>query len=77
MIKVLKHLFVKFAAKGLTSTEIFRVIKDISRVYEENGLSNVSIINNRLQSLGWQDQLIDEHILNLFIFLWENGNKKN
>ncbi len=76
MNEILDHLFQKFADKGLTPYEIIRVVKDASNAFEEEENVNASVINNRLRSLGWQDQLVDEHILNLLIFLFENGNEK-
>ena len=76
MDEIREHLFQKLSDKGLMSNEVARVVKDIFMIFEEKGHVNAPTVNNKLCSLGWQDQLTDEHILNLLVFLFENGPEK-
>jgi len=77
MEEVLGQLCLKLSNKNLISSEIARIIKDTFNIFKDEGFIEVPIINNKLRNLGWQDQLIDEHILNLLIFVYENGGEKS
>lgn len=77
MNEIKENLFLKLSNKGLISNEIIRVVKDAFNILSQGGRCNVSVINYKFRSLGWQDKLIDEHILNLLIFLFENRDEKD
>lgn len=65
MNEIKENLFLKLSNKGLISNEIIRVVKDAFNILSQGGRWNVSVINCKFRSLGWQDTLIDEHIFNI------------
>lgn len=72
MDKILNLVSAKLTEKGLIKAEIARIIKDIFNILEEGVDSSLHAISQRLHSLGWKEEIMDEHCFQLITFLFES-----
>jgi hypothetical protein len=66
---VLKRLF----DKALSSVEIFRFIKDVVNIIDDDGKITLPEANQKLEALGWGREVIDPTILELIRLLSQNS----
>jgi len=66
---VLKRLF----DKALTSIEIFRFVKDVVNMIDDDGEITLPEANQKLEALGWGREVIDPTILELIRLLSQNN----
>jgi len=66
---VLKRLF----DKSLTSVEIFRFIKDVVNIIDDDGKITLAEAIQKLETLGWGREVIDPTILELIRLLSQNN----
>jgi|WetSurSiteA1Bulk_404760.scaffolds.fasta_scaffold04105_7 hypothetical protein len=66
---VLKRLF----DKALTSIEIFRFVKDVVNMIDDDGEITLPEASQKLEALGWKKELIDPTILELIRLLSQNN----
>jgi hypothetical protein len=66
---VLKRLF----DKALTSIEIFRFVKDVVNMIDDDRKITLPEANQKLEALGWEKEIIDPTILELIGLLSQNN----
>ncbi len=66
---VLKRLF----DRALTSIEIFRFVKDVVNMINDDGEITLPEANQKLEALGWGKEIIDPTILELIRLLSQNN----
>lgn len=72
MEEIFDLLFLKLTHKGLMPVEIPRIIKDVVNIVNDGGEFTAGIVNERLEHMGWGEQIIDEFTFELIIFFLEN-----
>jgi len=74
-VEILDVLFLRLSAKGLTPAEIIRFIKNSFYIIREGGgASSATLMNQKLEQMGWEEQILDEVTYNLIMFWFENRN---
>jgi hypothetical protein len=69
--KVLPVLFRQFYNKGLVPIEIKRITRDILNIFGNGGFYNASILNKKLEHLGWGKNIVDNYIFELILYYLE------
>jgi hypothetical protein len=73
MMDILPVISKRLDKIGMIPVEKNRFIRDVSILGGEKSLSVIAL-KNRLASLGWERDLLDDHTLGLiFVFLEEKG----
>jgi hypothetical protein len=70
-------LIQKLSKKGMTSTEILRIIKDVIYIVRDDGEYTLKGVSQKLGALGWQKHIIDGATLDLIVWIAENNNQCN
>ena len=65
-------LFRRLSDRGLTLLEILRLTKDVFNIVREGGDFTKASVNQKLESLGWRHEIMDEICFELVIYLLEN-----
>ena len=65
-------LFGRLSDRGLTLLEILRLTKDVFNIVREGGDFTIHSVNQKLESLGWSHEIMDEICFELVIYLLEN-----
>ena len=75
--RVLPALCRRFYSKGLLPVEIQRITKDILNIIGDGGLYSAAILNRKLERLGWEKNIVDNHIFDLIVYYlqWEGVYK--
>ena len=68
---VLPVLCQRFYNKGLMPIEIKRLIRDILNLIGNGGFYNASILNKKLEHLGWRKNILDNCIFELILYYFE------
>ena len=66
-----KTLINKLKGKGLVNNLIPRFIKDLAYSFQIDPSVSLSVVNDRLHFLGWEDVELDYHTLQLAIASFE------
>ena len=72
MGELIDLLVFRLSDKGVDSTHVPRVIKDVLNIVKDGEDFTVSSVNNRLESLGWGEGIVDEFVFELILSLLEN-----
>jgi hypothetical protein len=72
MEEIREVLSFKLSAKGLMPVEIPRLIKDVFNLTGEDRPVAMASVSQRLETLGWDRQIVDRHTLDLILFVLEN-----
>lgn len=72
MKEIADLLLCKLSSKGLTPVEIPRLVKDVLNIVDEGGDFTTSVINHRLETLGWDKTIVDQFTFELIIAYLEN-----
>ena len=72
MEEIVAFLLGKLSKKGLSPVEIPKLIRDVLTLIKDGGDFTVGTINEKLESLGWKEQIIDDFTFELIISLLEN-----
>lgn len=75
MEEIVNLLLHKLLHKGLTPVEVPRLVKDVLMVVGEGGGSTNGAINRRLESLGWDKEIVDRCTFELILALLENDGE--
>ena len=60
MKEIFDILSIRLSDKGLLPVEVSRVIKDVINIIRDGGESTaVSLVNEKLEALGWRTQILD------------------
>lgn len=70
-IDVCTALFFRLSSAGLEISEINSLMTDIFNILKEGGDFTQSLINQNLAEIGWHDNIVDEHTLELIMSLLE------
>ena len=62
----------KLSDKNLIPVEVSRIIKDVTNIIGDGGGFTVSLVNQKLEILGWKRQILDEFSFELILFLIGN-----
>jgi len=73
-VEILDVLFLRLSAKGLTPAEIIRLIKNSFYIIREGGGPSAALMNQKLEQMGWEEQILDEATFDLIMFWFENRN---
>ena len=57
--------------RGLMPIEIKRLAKDILNIFGQGGLYNAGILNRKLERLGWERNIVDNHTFELILYYLE------
>ena len=60
------------AAKGYSSEEINRMVKDVFEVIREGGSFTIAIVNAEMEALGWPPSIVDEVTFEMIVGLLES-----
>jgi len=75
MNEIQDTLIQRLCKKGLTTTEMLRVIKDVAHLaQDERGFTRKSI-KQKLEGLGWQKHIMDQATLDLIVCVTEDRNQ--
>jgi hypothetical protein len=69
IVDVLLH---RLSHKGLTPVEVPRLVKDVLSIVGEGGEFTTHTINQRLESLGWDKEIVDPFTFELIIAILEH-----
>lgn len=69
--RVLPVLCRQFGNKGLMPVEIKRLTRDILNVIGRGGIYSVGILNRKLEHLGWETNILDNHTFELILYYLE------
>ena len=75
MQEIIDTLIDRLYSKDVLPLEVPRLIRDVIYIINEENLSSVEPINRRLRTLGWKEQVMDEYVLQLILYLMENEGK--
>ena len=73
MKEIVDILLYKLSNRGLTPVEIPRLVKDILNIVVDGGELTTSTINRRLETLGWEEAIVDQFTFELILALVENN----
>ena len=59
MKEIFDILSIRLSDKGLLPVEVSRVIKDVMNIIRDGGESTVTLVNEKLEALGWRSQILD------------------
>ncbi|WP_300668079.1 hypothetical protein [Desulfoluna sp.] len=65
-------LLLRLAAKGYSSGEINRMVKDVFEVIRDGGSFTVAIVNTEMEGLGWPPSVFDESTFDMIVGLFES-----
>ncbi len=74
--EILDLLFIKLNHKGLMPIEAIKFIKDAFNLLEEDEHLSLGVIRQRLQNIGWDEQIMDEQSLDLVRLLFTSIDKE-
>ena len=64
----------RLSDKGLIPTEVSRLVKDAANIVGEGGEFTVALLNEKLESLGWGRQILDQLSFEQTLLFVENKN---
>lgn len=64
-------LLSRLTTKGITSTEVPGLIRDILNIIGQFRDFTVQMINDRLAALGWEEKVMDEYTFDLMLWFLE------
>jgi hypothetical protein len=59
MKEIFEIVSTRLSDKGLLPVEISRIIKDVVNIMRDGGESTVTLVNEKLETLGWRRQILD------------------
>jgi hypothetical protein len=75
MEEIIELLLYKLSDKGLTPIEIRRLIRDVLNIAGDGGDFTAGTITGKLESLGWDGNIVDPFTFELIVALLENGDE--
>ena len=70
-VRLLPVLCRRFYNKGLMPIEIIRLTRDILNIIGLGGIYNATILNQKLERLGWEKNIVDNYIFELLLYYLE------
>lgn len=70
--RICTSLLCRLVAKGYSTEEINRLVKDVFNVVRKGGSFTVSIVNTEMEGLGWPPSVIDEVTLEMIVGLFQS-----
>jgi len=61
----------RLSDKGVVSSHVPGLMRDVRNIVREGGYFTVGNVNNRLESLGWGGDILDEWIFELILSVHE------
>ena len=74
-VDICSSLFLHLSSKGLGSSEVNQLVKDVFTILKDGGIFTIGSINSELETKGWGGQPIDDHIVELMLALLEKEFK--
>jgi hypothetical protein len=71
MEEIVQYLLGRLSDKGLIPEEIPRLIEDVLNMVADGGYFTIEDINQRLQTLGWEEPIMDSVTFELILSLVE------
>jgi hypothetical protein len=59
MKEMFEIVSIRLSEKGLLPVEISRIIKDVINIIRDGGESTLTLVNEKLERLGWRRHLLD------------------
>ena len=75
MEQIFNTLLSRLSSKGLAPQEVPCLIRDVLNIINNGGEFTVRTISEKLENLGWKEQIMDEFIFELILYLLENDGK--
>lgn len=72
MEEIIDFLLQKLCYKGLTPVEVPKLVQDVLSIVGEGGEFTTHSINQRLESLGWDKEIVDPFTFDLIIAILEH-----
>jgi hypothetical protein len=72
MNEIIDILLYKLSSKGVAPMNIPRFVKDVLNIVRDGGEFTINTINRRMETLGWDNALVDQFTFELIIALLEN-----
>jgi len=72
MSTVAVSLLSRLSARGVPPNHVSGLIRDVCAVVAEGGFSTSSLVNERLERLGWGKEALDETTFQLIVSILEN-----
>jgi len=69
--EIAEILLLRLFRRGLLAAQLPRFLKDVLNVIEDAGTIPASAVNQRLARLGWDEETLDTHTLELILYLYE------
>jgi len=69
--EIAEVLLLRLSRCGLLAAQLPRFLKDVLNVIEDAGVIPASAVNQRLERLGWGEETLDTHTLELILYLYE------
>jgi hypothetical protein len=67
MEEILGILLSRLTEKGLGPDQVLWLMRDVLHILKESGDCTTRIVNQRLTSLGWSEDVVDRFTLELFV----------
>ena len=64
----------KLSDKDLLPVEVSRLVKDVTNIIGDGGGFTISLVNQKLEILGWKRQILDEFSFELMLSLIGNAH---
>ena len=73
--EIAEVLFLRLFRRGLLAAQLPRFLKDVLNAVEDAGTIPASAVNQRLARLGWGEEILDTHTLELILYLYEGRTR--
>ncbi len=75
MEQIVNTLLSRLTNKGLGPQEILWLIRDVLNIVKDGGEFTVEAINQKLLTLGWSEQIMDQSTFELITYFLENEGR--
>ncbi len=75
MKTITDRLLAMLCNRGLTDQEIPWLVRDVLHIINHNPVFTLEHLNRKLSTLGWDEDLLDGHVLELMLYLIEDDMK--
>lgn len=74
-VDICSTLFWHLADKGLETTQVNQLVKDVFNILRDGGVFTVGYINSELEKKGWAENPVDDYIVELILAILEKEFK--
>lgn len=72
MNEIIDTLLYKLSTKGVAPMNVPRFVKDVLNIVRDGGDFSINTINRRMETLGWDNAIVDQFTFELIMTLMEN-----